>query len=99
MSHRIDRISFRHGLIDCTCGTAVASIRGDTPDDLSDAWLAHRRAVGAGSATANGAAYAHGDEAYEYGRDYPTAIGTSKLSARVRGLMGVAAKRKKRSAA
>ncbi len=53
VEHRIEAVSFRTGVVDCTCGQAVAIDvelwAANVPAQLAEAWLAHRRAAGAGN--------------------------------------------------
>ena len=71
LAHRIAEIRFRAAGLDCTCGVTVRAAdvepvaRAGSPEHLAEAWLAHRRAVGAPKAEVRTISYDH-DAGYAY---------------------------------
>lgn len=100
--HWTTPISGKPSRLTCACSWEYEAMpdRGlpDPHEPFVREWLAHRKAVGAPLA-AKGAGPGWGRMSLKPDTEYVTALGTSKLSARERGLMGAASKRKKRAAA
>ena len=80
-AHRVEAISFRRGVVDCSCGAEVrndqdtpdltgrALARAGTPEALRGAFSAHRSTYGLVSRSALGLGHDHDGAATPFSRD------------------------------